>query len=744
MRNRRARPSPIAKIWAILKILFVLFLCFVGTAAVYTFKTITSEIPAEQTIENYTPSEPTRILSYDNGVVLAVISAAENREFVPISSIPQNLKNATIAIEDSNFYSHSGMSIRGTLRALWDDATRHNLSQGGSTITQQLARNLENSSGQSMTGREKSIRRKINEAILAIELERHYAKDEILQLYLNQVFYGSQAYGVQSAAGTYFGKRVGDLDLAECALIAGLPQRPTDYDPYKNPDLAINRRNVVLSRMEELGYITPGDAEDARNEEPHFHRMAAAVRKWKAPYFVEYVLRQLVHRYGEDMVHRGGLTVVTTLNYQMQEVAEAAAEKAIATAKEEDHNVGQMALVSIDQHTGAIKAMVGGVGPYQKNQYNRAIHPRQPGSSFKLFDYTAALLAGMTPDDGMVDSLESYPAGDGKWWTPRNYDSRYRGWVSFRKALAYSINTVAVKVANKIGIRRVIAVAEKLGAHSDPFCENKPLLAYLPTAIGACGIAPVEMCASYATTANHGVMHPPLAILHVKDHNGATLYEAGSPSGDQVIPRRVSDMMNEMLRDVVEYGTGTHANVFPEVWGKTGTTQDDRDAWFVGFTPELTTAVWAGNDQYSQAMSHVHGGSVCAGAWVDFMKAAVPIVQQFHKDDALDAAAQALAQQANNQAAQTPPVMVKVRICTESGLVATSTCPHTVVKLFPEGKQPTRECTKDHSSEVTEEYICPVSGKLATPFCPNPVLKVFPTDSLPVTYCDIHKPTGPG
>ncbi|HET6383447.1 MAG TPA: PBP1A family penicillin-binding protein [Armatimonadota bacterium] len=645
MRNRRERLSPLGFIWTLIKIAFVFVLCFLATAAVFTFKNIASEIPSEKTIENYAPSEPTRILSYDN-VVLAVISTAENRESVPISAVPQNLKNATIAIEDSSFYSHAAMSFRGTMRALWADISKRSFTQGGSTITQELARNLENSSGHSYTGRQKSIARKIDEAILAMQLERHYSKDEILELYLNQIFYGSQAYGVQAAAETYFGKKVGGLDLAEAALIAGLPQRPTQDDPYRHPDLAIRRRNIVLARMLQLGYVTPAQEEEARNEKPHFHRMQTAFSHWKAPYFVDYILRQLTQRYGDDMVHRGGLTVYTTLNYKMQAAAEKAVNDVVQQAREAHKNIHQMALVSIDQHTGYVKAMVGGVGPYERNQYNRAIHPRQPGSSFKLFDYTALLETGETPEDGMDDHPASYYAGRGKWWSPVNYDGKYRGWVTFRDALAYSENTVAVKVANQVGIRKIIALALKMGVHSDPYCDNRPLSAYLPTAIGASAIAPLEMCVGYATTATGGVMHPPKSILHVVDHNGATLYDAGPPVGHRVVPADIAAEMNDMLHSVVQYGTGTKANIFPQVWGKTGTTQDDRDAWWIGFTPELTTAVWAGNDRYLNHMLDVFGGSVCASAWDQYMKVAVPLVQKYHRENALDQAAQALAQQA--------------------------------------------------------------------------------------------------
>nr|MDQ2731846.1 penicillin-binding transpeptidase domain-containing protein [Armatimonadota bacterium] len=262
-------------------------------------------------------------------------------------------------------------------------------------------------------------------------------------------------------------------------------------------------------------------------------------------------------------------------------------------------------------------------------------------------------------------------------------------------------------------------------------------------AIGACSIAPLEMCVGYATTADGGIFHAPTSILRVKDHNGTSLFDAGRPTGDQVVPKHVADEMNDMLHTVVTEGTGKDANIFPYVCGKTGTTQDDRDAWFIGFTPELTTAVWAGNDNYWSHMEGVHGGSVCAGGWNKFMVTAVPLMQQYHSGLNADDRAQAIAQKQNEQqATQENTRMVRVKLCTESLLLATANCPHTVFKSFPEGKQPTLNCSLDHSAEKTDVYICPVSGKLATSYCPNPILKSFTAESAPVTYCTVHKPTG--
>lgn len=450
------------------------------------------------------------------------------------------------------------------------------------------------------------------------------------------------------------------------------------------------------------------------------------------------MLRQLIKRYGDDMVHRGGLTVYTTLNYKMQQAAEAALAAQMVEARGERLNAHQMALVSIEQRSGAIKAMCGGVGPYKTNQFNRAIHGRQPGSSFKLFDYTAAIQEGMGPDDGISDEPQSYPAGRGKWWTPRNYDGKYRGWVTLRDALAWSENTVAVKVAYKIGIRRIIALAEKMGVHSDPFCFNRPLRPYLPTAIGASEVPPVEMCTAYATSANKGLFVAPRAILHVKDHNGATVFDAGTPVGQRVVSEGVASQMNDMLHSVVEYGTGTRANIFPYVCGKTGTTQDDRDAWFIGFTPELTTAVWAGNDN-NAPMNAVHGGTLCAGAWTRFMTVAVPLVQQFHRDSLDTQVPQELLAKVTQKPEAPKPAKVKVKICTQSGLLATDTCPHVIEKVYLQGTEPTQHCPLDHSSEMVQLWICPVSGKLATDACPNPELRSYPADRAPVTNCDVHR-----
>lgn len=646
-------------------------------------------------------SAATRIYSAD-GVLLARIFR-ENRDYAHIQDIPKQLQEATVAIEDYRFYTHSGVDIRGIGRALVSDVRGGRLGQGGSTITQQLARNAYD------LGKQKTFSRKLQEAVVAMRLERKYSKEEILEGYLNEVYYGAKAYGVEAAAQQYFGKPVGKLSLAECALLAGIPQRPTEFNPFKNKTAARDRRNVVLARMAELGYVTPEAASAAAAEPVRLApKRIAIANDWKAPYFVDYVIRQLEERYGPEMVYRGGLTVKTTLHYGMQQAAEQAVDQGLATAAS-SHLISrstQAALTCVDPHNGYIRAMVGGKS-WSKSQFNRAAsNTRQLGSSFKPFVYTSALNEGWTPYKTVEDRRRSWPAGNHKRWSPRNYDSRYRGRVTLKMAVALSINIAAINTADAIGIGKAIQVARRLGLKGS-------LPPYLPTAIGAGGGSSLEMAGAYGAFAVKGRFIEPFAILEVKDRDG-NVKEQANPQPQQVIRPDVVDQMDEMLRAVITMGTGRAAGVVPDAYGKTGTTSDERDAWFVGFTPQLSTAVWVGNDNYVP-MQHASGGRCCVPIWSSFMLKALQMNPVNRPDYTSPPGSEIPGRQVMTAtAAVNDDGTVSLKICPDSGLIATNRCPHWNTRRFKPGEAPARACDIHPGTALD-----PVPAQPASPPSPN-------------------------
>lgn len=628
----------------------------------------------------------------------------DNRTYVALTDIPKNLRNATVAIEDSRFYSHGGLDARGIARAIWRDVAGGRLSEGGSTITQQLVRNV-------CLSNAKTFKRKIEEAALAIKVERRLSKDEILELYLNQIYYGSGAYGVEAAAQTYFGRPVSELDLSETALIAGLPQRPTGYSPHQSPKLALARRDVVLNRMAELGYISNHERDRAKRQ-----RLTFADRPTdnRAPHFVAYVLSQLRSKYSDNVLRRGGLKVYTTLNYRMQQIAEKALRDGIRR-NSRSLRVHEGCFICLEPETGYVRAMVGSVDP--KSEFNRCTqgHGRQPGSSFKLFVYAAAMEAGMTPSDTIVDEPVSYPGAGGSPWTPGNYDDTYHGTVTLEQAFVRSINIPAIKLADKVGIENVIRIAKAAGVES----ELEP---YLTTAIGGVkGVHPIEMASAYGTFANDGVQVDPISILRVTNWRGETVDEF-SPKSERAISSDVCRTMDGMLRQVVvnPAGTGHRAADVREARGKTGTTNDDRDAWFIGYVPStgsgggLVAACWAGNDNNS-SMRHVFGGSVCAPIWRRFMLQAIPIHDRVsHSRHAAVVVEETPAMGSDTEkptvdeqpSSTSASEVVTCKVCDESGLLATDKCPATHSEEFVKGTEPTGKCTihvaaKEPAPDVT-------------------------------------------
>ncbi|MGQ0570737.1 MAG: transglycosylase domain-containing protein, partial [Armatimonadota bacterium] len=456
------------------------------------------------------PSQATRIYAADGELIASLFR--ENRQIVPLTSIPPVLRQAVLAIEDERFYSHRGVDPRGIARALWRNVREGELVEGGSTITQQLARNL-------FLSQERVVSRKVAEILLALEIERRLTKEEILERYLNQVYFGQGAYGVEMAARVYFGKSVKTVSVPEAALLAGLIRAPSIYSPYRNFALAKKAQVIVLSRMAALGSISTEEAAKARAAKialaPASNAGLAGIR---APYFVSFVLPRLIEVYGEDLVYKGGLQVHTTLDPRLQAVAEKAVRAGIGTAERRKLNVGQAALVAVDPNTGAVRAMIGGMD-FASSQFNRAWQARrQPGSAFKVFVYTTAIASGVPPTRILHDSPVTYKIRGSRDWSPKNYDRTYSGPVTLRRAIERSINIPAAKMTHELGPAKVVETARTMGIES-------PLEPHLSIALGSGDVTPLEMAAAFATLANGGLRVQPLSITKVTDAKGKVLEE---------------------------------------------------------------------------------------------------------------------------------------------------------------------------------------------------------------------------
>jgi penicillin-binding protein 1A len=589
----------------VLLLLFVLFAAglFAGIVAAYS-----RNLPNIKTLADYQPESSTRIFARDGTLLASVYK--ENRTYDPLAQIPSVMREAVIANEDHNFYYHHGVDFSGIARAAFADLTHQRL-QGASTITQQLARKL-------FLNDEVSISRKIQEALLAMEIERYYTKDEILERYLNIVYLGSGAYGVDAAAHTYFGEDVGKIDLAQAAMIAGVIAAPSDYSPFVNLSLAKDRQRHVLDRMVESGYVTRVQADQAASAPLAFAKeRAPGLQGYVDPYYTTYVIAQLDKLFGEAAVQEGGLQVYTALDPRMQQEAQEAVTWGVQRAIAAGVNAHEAALVSIRPSTGEIVAMVGGAGFSLESQFNRAWQARrQPGSSFKLYVYTAAIDSGMPANTVMDDSPISYPMGDGTMWSPKDDDNSYLGPMTLRTALELSRNVVAVRLADRLGLDKVIDYAHRMGV-------NEPLDANLSLALGSSVVTPLDQVTGYATIANQGIHIDPSAIRVVKDSLGNVVLDDQYPQANEVVSGGTAYIVTTMLEDVINHGTGyPNAIIGRPAAGKTGTTSDFRDAWFVGFTPDLVTAVWMGNDDYSR-MNEAYGGGFPASIWARYMKAAL-------------------------------------------------------------------------------------------------------------------------
>jgi len=680
-----------------------------------------AKLPRVDRLADYKPPIVSQVFG-DDGVLVGEFYL-ERRIVVPVNKMPRKLIQAFVAAEDANFYSHKGIDYLGIVRAVFKNLITMSKKEGASTITQQVTKSM-------LLTPEKKYSRKIKEAILAKRMEDRLSKDEILYLYLNQIYLGAGSYGVQAAAESYFGKNVDQLNLAEIAILAGLPKAPSTYSPIKHLEKARERQSYVLDRMVAEGYITPVEAEHARKTPLDLHPMKK-VNNEQSAYFLEHLRIQLEQKYGEDLLYKGGLKIYTTMNADMQRVAYESLRKGLKDVdkrqgfrgpfkflsdtevdpfcsrieesidteilklgatyqgvvvgfnqergdvlvrvgerkgvlsrknmswagkvemvnrygKPDKGNRGlslgsvidvsvvtadlnkdgaqfaldqtpevQAALVSLDPRNGGVKAMVGGYD-FKKSQFNRAIQAkRNAGSALKPVIYAAALDKGLTPATIIEDAEVEYPDGSGGTWKPQNYDHEFRGPVTMREALTYSINIVSVKIMEQIGAPYVVEYGKKLGF-------TTPLPANLALALGAVSVSPFELTSVYSVFANKGIQTTPYFITKVTDSEGTVLQETAPPVPVPVIPPETAYVITNLMQSVVASGTGHRASVVGRpVAGKTGTTNGAKDAWFVGYIPQLVTGVWVGYDQERSLGAGGSGGQAAAPIWGDFMQKAV-------------------------------------------------------------------------------------------------------------------------
>ncbi len=664
----------------------IIILCGVVGVGLGVANWIQKDLPSPASLQTIAP--PVKTLVYDINGKLVHEFYKENRSIVPLRQIPHAMIDAILAIEDRRFYSHWGIDPMRVAGALVNDVLAGRPEQGGSTITQQLARNL-------FLTHEKSIARKVKEAILAIRIEQTYTKDEILEMYFNQIYFGEGAYGLDAAAKVFFGKQVQDMTLPECALLAGLPRNPRDYSPRREPDRALRRRNLVLASMLQTKVINRAQYETAC--EAPLGVTKTRVDTKSAPYFMEMVRQYLDERYGSNQIYEGGLRVYTTLDIDLQVAAEESLERRLTalearnqykrtratlaakpvpqTPKERSQTEYlQGAVVSLDPTNGQIRALIGG-RDFNESNFNRAVQAsRQPGSAFKPFIYAAAIDNGFSPTDVILDTPVSFRGGNGQEWAPQNYDKKFRGPVTLRAALAHSVNVPAAKLLQKLGTNVVTDYAKRMGIRSR-------LLPDLSLALGTSEVNLLELTSSYGVFANQGIRVAPVYVLRVEDKNGKVLEQA-RPSAEEALSPETALTMTSMLSSVIENGTAASARALGltvPAAGKTGTTDDYSDAWFVGYVPGLVTGVWVGFDRKQKIGPGMTGAAAALPIWVDVIESAT-----------------------KGKAPQDFPVpsgVVSVLICAQTGLLANPSCPETELELFREGMQPTSYCNVHTGTE---------------------------------------------
>ena len=585
-----------------LKFLFICAICLMimGASVLYGFSSLFAPPNMDETLIPDAASQ-----FYDiNGNVIYTTLSEERRVPVSIDKIPKHVQQAFIAIEDNRFYEHSGIDYRGTARALVSTLSGREV-QGGSTITQQLAKNA-------FLTQERSIIRKIKEAFIAKELEHKYTKDEILTMYLNQIYFGQGAYGIESASLYYFGKHVQNLDIAEAATLAAIPKSPNYYNPFENPKESKNRQELVIDQMVKYGFISADSAAKAKAKKMVY---STSHKQQNNPrgYFFDMISQKVIAEVGADALYKGGLKIYTTLDMDMQLAAEKAMRH-LPNYYTDSKKLTQpkMALAAVDPKTGYVKAMIGGRG---QDKFNRAtLAVRQPGSAFKPFVYLTAMQNGFTPASIIEDKEEEFAKG----WKPQNSDMQWHGKVSLRTALKRSLNVPTIKLAREVGVDKIVANVEKMGittlvdsgAYSD---------VNLAMALGGLskGVNPLEMASAYGVLATNGLYNKPIALLKIVDRDGKVLYQA-KPQSKRVVDAASAYLTTNMLEDVLVSGTGGGMGIGRPAAGKTGTTDTYIDAWFVGYTPDLSTAVWVGDDN-NKPMQRMYGSGAPLSIWHEFM-----------------------------------------------------------------------------------------------------------------------------
>ena len=629
------------------------------------------DLPEVQTLEEYKPSITSRVYSDKNRLLAEFY--LENRTPVSLSGVPDQFIQALIATEDTRFYKHRGLDLRGTARAAYRNVRAGRIVEGGSTLTQQLAKIL-------FLTPERSYDRKLKEIVLALKIEQRYTKREILSLYLNQIYFGSGAYGVEAAARIYFKKSAKDLNLTECALLAGLPRSPKHYSPFKEPGQALGRRAFVLNRMVALQVITPAQADEAKKAPlPVQPNITAG---GPAPYFVEYIRQKVEERFGSSILYSGGIYVTTSINDDLQTYAEEAVKSGLVKI---ERRLGknksapsplQAALIAIEPTTGHIRAMVGG-RDFGQSQFNRAWQAyRQPGSAFKPIIYGAALERGFGAADLLDDSPVTYKLDKKKTWSPENFTRTYQGAVTFRKALAQSLNIPTVRLLEKVGVDEAILYARKIGIKS-------PLAPYLSLALGSSDMTLLELTSAYGVFANHGVRLEPTAILMITDSTGRVLY-SNDAVPKQAIKPDTAYLITNLLRGVIERGTAWKARELGRpAAGKTGTTNDYHDAWFIGYTPGITAGVWVGYDDHRSIGPRETGARAALPIWLDFMKKA-------HRDT-------------EPEDFTVPDGIIFKQIDPRTGLLSTENCAQSIRDAFLPGTEPRKYC--DEKATSVEEPV---------------------------------------
>lgn len=583
-----------------LRSLIALLLTGIMAVTAYVFS-VTRELPSVEKVlrDGINPTQWTQVFASDGTPIMSF--GKFRHENVKLKNVSPYFVEALIATEDRRFYEHNGVDPIAVLRAVVRDITHKKLREGGSTITQQLARNV-------FLSNERSISRKIREAALAMQLEEKLTKDQILELYINNTYFGEGAYGIQAASEIYFGKKPSRLTVPEAAMLAGMPQAPSGYNPFQNMKGAKARRDEVLQNLVEVGKITQAQFEGYKSQSISLnHGGRGLSASDKAPFFNRYVMAQVMRYFNldEQSFWQSGLKIFTTLDIRAQNLAQGAVVSQSAAFGRSRKNQ-QAAVVSISPQSGAILAYVGGKN-YQNSQFDRVLDAvRSPGSLFKVFTYTTAIDRGYEPSRVYLD--EPIKIAE---WQPKNYDKSYHGYMTIARALITSNNIVAVKVINELGADAVVRMAEQMGIHS-------PMEPYLGLTLGGSGVKLMDITSAFGVLANQGVRVEPYAIDKIVDDSGREIYRE-HPVKTNVLNRTTVDTMVKMMEGVITRGTGRAGAIDRPVAGKTGTSDDYRDAWFVAFTPDVVTGVWVGNDD-NTTMPGMTGGSLPASIWRSFMK----------------------------------------------------------------------------------------------------------------------------